>query len=86
MTTATTTPATTTVTAPAGLLMATDDAARGFAMTLAELADELGAALDRALWTFTLQAELEEALDAALFRATLAATPTLTGTPLATAA
>lgn len=88
-TTPTATPiATSTLPGLSDLLMATDDRARGCAWIDADglgaraLTEEVGTAVDRALWAFLLQAELEEALDAALLRAALAGTPTLSGPAL----
>jgi hypothetical protein len=46
---------------------------------LTELASELTNALNGALWSYMLRAELEDALDTALFRAAMAETPTLSG-------
>jgi hypothetical protein len=46
---------------------------------LTELASELTSALNGALWTYMLRAELEDALDTALFRAAIEETPTLSG-------
>jgi hypothetical protein len=66
--------------ARADSLVTTDGARRGCdAPDLTELTSELTSALDEALWSYLLRAELEEALDTALFRAAMADTPTLSG-------
>ena len=49
---------------------------------LDELTSELTTALNGAIWTYMLRAELEDAFDTALLRATMAETPTLTGSGL----
>lgn len=46
---------------------------------LRELTTELTTALNGAIWSYLLQAELEEAFDTALLRAAMADTPTMTG-------
>ena len=62
-------------------LHVTNDGARRDcdAPDLAELASELTSAINGALWSYMLRAELEDALDTALFRAVMEATPTLSG-------
>jgi len=47
--------------------------------SLNDLSADFADAIDRAIWAFELQGELEEALDYALFRVALAGTPTLSG-------
>ena len=46
---------------------------------LVELTSELTTALNGAIWSYLLRAELEEAFDTALLRAAMAETPTLSG-------
>lgn len=61
-------------------LVTTDSAARGCdAPNLGELTTELTTALNSAIWSYMLRAELEEAFDTALLRAAFAETPILTG-------
>jgi len=50
------------------------------------LSDEVGRALDLALWTFDFRGDLEDALDDAFLRSVLSGTPTLTGGLIGTAA
>ena len=64
-------------------LQTTDSRPRGCdPRDLAELTTELTTALNGAIWTYLLRAELEEAFDEALLRAALADTPTLSGSSL----
>lgn len=61
-------------------LVTTDSVQRGCgARDLRELTSELTTALDGAIWSYMLRAELEEAFDTALLRAAFAGTPTLSG-------
>jgi hypothetical protein len=69
--------------APVDSLMTTDSTQRGCeARDLADLTTELTSALNGAIWSYMLRAELEDALDTALFRAVMAETPTLSGAGL----
>lgn len=52
---------------------------------LVELTSELTTALNGALWSYLLRAELEDAFDTALLRAAMAETPTLSGPGLCAA-
>jgi hypothetical protein len=52
------------------------------ARDLTELTSDFAAALNGAIWSYLLRAELEEAFDAALLRAAMAETPTLSGSVL----
>jgi hypothetical protein len=61
-------------------LVTTDGVQRGCDVrALRDLTSELTTALDGAIWSYMLQAELEDAFDTALFRAVIAETPTLSG-------
>ena len=67
-------------------LMTTDGSERGCGATdLRDLTTELTTALNGAIWSYMLRAELEEAFDTALLRAAIADTPTLSGVGLFTA-
>lgn len=64
-------------------LVTTDGDQRGCGVgALHDVTSDLTAALEDAIWTYMLRAELEEAFDSALLRAAFAETPTLTGTAL----
>jgi hypothetical protein len=64
-------------------LVTTDSIRRGCeSHDLAELTTELTSALNGAIWSFMLRAELEDAFDTALFRSFVAETPTLSGAAL----
>lgn len=64
----------------------TDSAVRGCDPSdLVSLTTEFAVALNGAIWSYMLRAELEEAFDTALLRAAFAETPTLTGSGLFTA-
>ena len=66
-------------------VMTTDGTQRGCeAADLRELTSELTTALNGAILSYLLQAELEEAFDTALLRAAMADTPTLSGADLFT--
>ena len=49
---------------------------------LGDLTSELTTALNGAIWSYILRADLEEAFDTALLRAAMAETPTLSGSGL----
>ena len=49
---------------------------------LTELTSDFAAALNGAIWSYLLRAELEDAFDVALLRAAMAETPTLSGSVL----
>lgn len=53
---------------------------------LHDLTTDLTTALNGAIWSYMLRAELEEAFDTALLRAVIAETPTLSGPGLFTGA
>lgn len=64
-------------------LMTTVGTHRGCdARALDELTSELTTALNGAIWSYMLRAELEDAFDTALLRAAMAETPTLSGSGL----
>jgi hypothetical protein len=64
----------------------TDSMVRGCdAHDLVNLTTEFTVALNGAIWSYMLRAELEDAFDTALLRAAFAETPTLTGAGLFTA-
>ena len=64
-------------------LVTTDSVQRGCgARDLRELTSELTTALDGAIWSYMLRAELEDAFDEALLRAVIAETPTFSGRAL----
>ena len=72
--------------APVDSVMRTDSTQPGCTTReLRELTSELTTALNGAIWSYMLQAELEDAFDTALLRAAMAETPTLTGVGLFTA-
>jgi hypothetical protein len=74
---------TATLEARVSLPMTTDGAPCGYkARDLAELTTDLTSALNGAIWSYMLRAELEEAFDTALLRAAMSETPTLSGTGL----
>ena len=52
------------------------------ARDLLDLTSELTSALNGAIWSYLLRAELEEAFDTALLRAVIAETPTFSGSGL----
>ena len=61
-------------------LLTTDSRPRGCdSRDLTELTSELTTALNGAIWSYLLRAELEDAFDTALLRAAMAETPTLSG-------
>ena len=67
-------------------LMMTDSRHDGRdARDLVELTSELTTALNGAIWSYLLRAELEDAFDTALLRAAMAETPTLSGPDLVAA-
>jgi hypothetical protein len=79
--------ATTMLEARVDSLMTTDGTWRGCDVRdLVELTAELTSALNGAIWSFMLRAELEDAFDVALFQAVMAETPTLSGAGLCSAA
>ena len=67
-------------------IMTTDSVVRGSeARDLVELTTELTTALNGAILSYMLRAELEEAFDTALLRAAFAETPTFSGACVLTA-
>jgi hypothetical protein len=61
----------------------TDGEVRGCdARELVDLTSEFATALNGAIWSYMLRAELEEAFDTALLRAAFAETPTFSGAGL----
>lgn len=75
-----------TLEAHADSLLTTDGQEDGCAARdLRDLTTELTSALNGAIWSYLLRAELEEAFDTALLRAVIAETPTLSGASLFTA-
>jgi hypothetical protein len=52
------------------------------ARELVDLTSEFATALNGAIWSYMLRAELEEAFDTALLRAAFAETPTFSGAGL----
>jgi hypothetical protein len=67
-------------------LMTTDSPHHGCdARDLVELTSDLTTALNAAIWSYLLRAELEDAFDTALLRAAMAETPTLSGPGLVAA-
>jgi hypothetical protein len=69
--------------APVDSLVTTDGKQRGCeAPDLLDLTTELTTALNGAIWSYLLRAELEEAFDTALLRAAIAETPTFSGAGL----
>ena len=64
-------------------ILTTDNRPRGCdARDLTELTSDLTSALNGAIWSYLLRAELEDAFDVALLRAAMAETPTLSGSVL----